>query len=102
MKTATSLFDFVPGAELEPPTDDIMREQDAELRDRERLKEILRESDTICQRMNFLKPDSKLTAARYLAKAINSTTRMFNAAIFLRDKHEEGEELFTKPTDLFE
>lgn len=103
-KEATSLFELAEGAT--PPSDETLRIADAARKDREMLASVIEAADTWCERLKFLSVPSRLEAARHISKGINSTTRMFNCAIFLRDKEEDGSgELFEeKPAggeDLF-
>lgn len=87
MTVATSLFDLAPGVEL--PSDADLRAIDAAKEMAARLKAILAEVDTLFFKLKFLDADSKLAVARRVAGALNGTTKMFNVAIFLRDKEEE-------------
>ncbi len=102
-KEATNLFELAEGAE--PPSDETLRKLDAPQREREAVASVLEASDKLCERLKFLQPESRLAIARHLVKGINSTTRMFNMAVFLRDKEEDHEApLFETPPkteDLF-
>lgn len=100
MKPAASLWDLAGGAQ--PPTDVEMKAQDAPILDAQRLADITESIDTLCQRLRFLRHESRLTATRHLAKGVNSTTRMFNVAVFVRDKEETGETLFDHPSSSVE
>lgn len=106
MKTATSLFDFIPGKAVLPPSDEDMKREDAKILDDSRLRALTEDIDTLCQRLKFLSHPSRLEAARHISKGVNSTTKMFNVAVFLRDKEEDGvADLFApkaaKEEDLF-
>ncbi len=93
---ATSLFELADGAE--PPSDADLRAVDAKKEMAAKLKAVIAEVDTLFFKLKFLDADSKLAVARHLAGALNGTTRMFNVAVFIRDKeeHETGG-LFDKP-----
>ena len=98
VKPATTLFDLKPGTPL--PTDADLKAEDSALWDRRLLAQITEESDALCARMKFLAPQSRLEAARHLAKGINSTSEMFNCAIFLREHPEDStRELFEEPKE---
>lgn len=102
-KEATSLFELAAGAT--PPSDETLRLADAALKDKAMLESVIEGADAWCARLKFLSIPSRLEAARHIAKGICGTTRMFNVAIFLRDKEESHDaELFEEPKaneDLF-
>lgn len=103
-KVATSLFEFTPGADVEPPTDEILRALDAPRRNQELMEAICGEIDALCQRLKFLPADFRLAAAKRIARGVNSTSRAFNVAVFIAEKDElEIEDLFaTQPTPMEE
>ncbi len=100
-KVATTLFELGPGAEL--PSDADLRAIDKRKADDSKLAEILGDIDGIFLRLKGLDAEAKLAAARKMAGAFNGSTRMFNVAVFLRDKEgDESADLFATPAPLAE
>lgn len=98
MTVATTLFDLKPGAEL--PSDADLRAEDAAKKASAELKKLRAEIEGLFVRVRPLSCEAKLEIARAFAKTFNGTTRMFNVAIFLRDKEQDAEAtLFDQPQE---
>jgi len=85
-KKATSLFDFVAGEAVIPPSDEEIKAIDAPQKQRELLNAWKESADTLCERLKFLSAEGKLEAARHIAKGVNASSKLFNVAVFQQGK----------------
>lgn len=78
-RVAHDLFELAAGASELPSDQNIVRK-------------IEKQIDTIIERIRPLDSDSKLALVRRMMRGANSTSRIFNAAVFIADKEPQVEE----------
>lgn len=77
IKVAHSLFDHGAGMPVELPSDPVLVDKAG------------KKVDEVIASLKGLDSDAKLVLVRRLAKGANSTSKLFNVAVFILDREEE-------------